>query len=495
MADFKYSIITAIFNNEKYLEESIESVINQDIGFKDNVQLILVDDGSTDKSPDIARSYEEKYPDNILALTKENGGVASARNLGLKHVRGKYVNFFDSDDKLSPNTLSVIDGFLTQHPDVNVVSMPLKFFDKREGDHYLNYKFEEEGIIDLDEKFDYPQMSMASSFVDIDAIKDYKFNTHLVNGSDSQLLNRVLIDENRYGVVNKTHYNYRKRQEESSIMDTAKFSKRFFTQKMQLYYKLLIDECIEKKGEVTPYIQYLVLLDMGGIIKTPELDNVFDTAEDVDEFWQCLDDILVHIDENIILNHRYYNHDEKMFIIYLKNRDFHSETNPKKNKAWLKSNDRAINRLHKHNIHIDYIKTERNNLVVDGFFSSNSRYESISIKAVTDSKKTFVGQRVESKYEDRGIKSYLGIDWKFKYNFTIKIPLSSDDFSFRLSVEFSEDDKFIEMFSDVDFKSHSNITLENPSIMYKSHHISFKGNEFHVVKCSLKDRLKSRFSG
>ena len=416
MADFKFSIITAIFNNERYLEESIESVINQDIGFKDNVQLILVDDGSTDKSLDIARSYEEKYPDNILALSKENGGVASARNLGLKHVRGKYVNFFDSDDKLSPNTLSVIDCFLKEHPEVNVVSMPLKFFDKREGDHYLNYKFEEEGIIDLDEKFDYPQMSMASSFVDISSIKDYEFNTQLVNGSDSQLLNSVLIDENRYGVVNKTHYNYRKRQEESSIMDTAKFSKRFFTQKMRLYYKHLIDECLEKRGEVIPYIQYLVLLDMGGIIKTPDFDNVFDTSEEINEFWQCMDDILVHIDENIILSHRYYNHDEKMFIIYLKNRDFHSETNPKKSKAWLKSNDRAINRLHKHNIHIDYIKTERNNLVVDGFFSSNCRYESISIKAVTDSGNVYAGKRIESKYEDRGVKSYLGIDWKFKYN-------------------------------------------------------------------------------
>ena len=495
MADFKFSIITAIFNNERYLEESIESVINQDIGFKDNVQLILVDDGSTDKSLDIARSYEEKYPDNILALSKENGGVASARNLGLKHVRGKYVNFFDSDDKLSPNTLSVIDCFLKEHHEVNVVSMPLKFFDKREGDHYLNYKFEEEGIIDLDEKFDYPQMSMASSFVDISSIKDYEFNTQLVNGSDSQLLNRVLIDENRYGVVNKTHYNYRKRQEESSIMDTAKFSKRFFTQKMRLYYKHLIDECLEKRGEVIPYIQYLVLLDMGGIIKTPDFDNVFDTSEEINEFWQCMDDILVHIDENIILSHRYYNHDEKMFIIYLKNRDFHSETNPKKSKAWLKSNDRAINRLHKHNIHIDYIKTERNNLVVDGFFSSNCRYESLSIKAVTDSGNVYAGKRIESKYEDRGVKSYLGIDWKFKYNFSIKIPLNSDDFSFRLFVEFSEDDKFIEMFSDVDFKNHSNITQENPSVMYKSHNISFNDNEFHVVKCSLKDRLKSKFSG
>lgn len=494
MADFKFTIITAIYNNEKYLKESIESIINQDMGFEDNVQLILVDDGSTDKSGEIAQEYGEKYPDNILVLTKENGGVASARNLGLEHVLGKYVNFFDSDDKLSANTLSVVDDFFKKNPDVKIVSMPLKFFDKREGDHYLNYKFEEEGIIDLDEKFDYPQMSMASSFVEISAMKDYRFNTGLVNGSDSEFLNRVLIDENKYGVVNSACYYYRKRREESSIMDTAKFSKRFFTQKMKLYYKNIIDECLEKRGEVPAYFQYLILLDMGGIIKSPYFEDVFDTAEEIDEFWQCLDDILGYIDEDIILSHRYYNHDVKMFLVYLKNREFHSETNPKKNKAWLKSKNRAINRLHKHNIHLDYIKTERGNLVVDGFFSSNCKYEAITIKAISDSDETYCAKRIESDYEDRQIKSYLGIDWKFKYSFSLKIPLNSDDFRFRLFVEFSEDEKFIEMFSDVDFKKHCNISMENPCILYKSHYISIEDNEFHVIKCSLKDRLKYKFN-
>ncbi len=111
MKDFKFSIITAIYNSERYLEESIESVISQDIGFEDNVQLILVDDGSTDKSRDIAIGYGNKYPNNILVLTNENEGVASARNLGLKHVEGKHVNFMDSDDKLSPNTLTAVEEF------------------------------------------------------------------------------------------------------------------------------------------------------------------------------------------------------------------------------------------------------------------------------------------------------------------------------------------------------------------------------------------------
>lgn len=82
----KFSIITAIYNCESYLSQSIESVINQDIGFKDNIQLILVDDGSTDKSKDIALKYKNKFPENIIVLSKQNGGPGSARNMGLDHA-------------------------------------------------------------------------------------------------------------------------------------------------------------------------------------------------------------------------------------------------------------------------------------------------------------------------------------------------------------------------------------------------------------------------
>ena len=493
MNKFKFSIITAIFNSEKYLKESIESVINQDFGFEDNVQLILVDDGSTDNSREIALNYKEKYPNNILVLTKENGGVASARNLGLKHVLGKYVNFLDSDDKLSINSLRVVDQFFKKYPNVKVVSMPLKFFDKREGDHYLNYKFENEEIIDLEDKFDYPQLHISSSFIDVIVLKQYEFNNNLVNGSDSELLNRVLIDLNKYGVVNSTHYNYRKRQNETSIMDTAKYSKRFFTEKMKLYYKNLINECIEKKGEVTNYIQYLILLDMGGIIKSPYFGNVFDTKEEIDEFWECLDDLLSYIDKEIILNHRYFNNDLKMFLIYLKNKDFFIDTNPKKNKVWLKSKDRVINRLHNHNIHLDSVKIENNKLVLSGFFSSNCKNEVLTIKTILNSKKTYNAQYVESEYENRKIKNYLGIDWKFNYNFNLEIPLINNDFKFKLFIDYLEGDKYIEMSPDINFKEHCNISFDNPTIYCKKHQINFENNEFHVIKKSLKERFKLSF--
>ena len=98
--DYKYqfSIIIPVYNVEQYLAETLESVINQTIGFEDNIQIILVNDGSPDNSESICLQYRDKYPDNIVYVKKENGGVSSARNEGIPYAEGKYVNFLDSDD-------------------------------------------------------------------------------------------------------------------------------------------------------------------------------------------------------------------------------------------------------------------------------------------------------------------------------------------------------------------------------------------------------------
>ena len=153
---FKFSIVMAVYNVEDYLEEAIDSVINQTLSFEENIQLILVDDGSSDNSRDIALNYQSKYPNNIEVISKENGGVASARNLGLKHVNGDYVNFMDSDDKFSLNAFEKVYDFIENHDgnDFDVISIPVVFFDAMSGDHYLNYKFDMGDVVDLVEKPD-----------------------------------------------------------------------------------------------------------------------------------------------------------------------------------------------------------------------------------------------------------------------------------------------------------------------------------------------------
>lgn len=94
--NFEFSIIVPVYNVEKYIEECIESIISQT--YKD-FELILVDDGSNDKSSDICDEYAKKNM-NIKVIHKKNGGLSSARNAGINASSGRYLMFIDGDDKL-----------------------------------------------------------------------------------------------------------------------------------------------------------------------------------------------------------------------------------------------------------------------------------------------------------------------------------------------------------------------------------------------------------
>ena len=98
----KVTIIIPVFNAEKYLSTSIESVLNQDYM---DIQLVLIDDGSTDGSAVVCHNYHDS---RITYVRKQNGGVSSARNEGLKYLSGGYFTFLDADDYLPANAVSLL---------------------------------------------------------------------------------------------------------------------------------------------------------------------------------------------------------------------------------------------------------------------------------------------------------------------------------------------------------------------------------------------------
>jgi glycosyltransferase involved in cell wall biosynthesis len=102
--DIVVSVIVPAYNVENYIGKGIESVINQ--SFK-NIELIVVDDGSTDKTYSIARQYSSK-DNRIKVLRQKNKGVSAARNRGIMEASGKYLIFLDSDDWLDENTVEVL---------------------------------------------------------------------------------------------------------------------------------------------------------------------------------------------------------------------------------------------------------------------------------------------------------------------------------------------------------------------------------------------------
>ena len=219
MEKFKFSIVIPIYNVEKYLEETIESVINQTIGFEENIQIILVNDGSTDKSEEICLKYKEKHPKNIVYIKQENGGVSSARNKGIKYIEGKYVNFLDGDDKWSLDALEIMFNFLEQNYEtIDFAVARKKFFEAREEFHYLDYKFETTKIVDILEDYNYVQMDVTSVFFKSQIAKEQKFNENLQYAEDADFINRILFNRHKFGVVREAVHLYRKRADGTSAL-------------------------------------------------------------------------------------------------------------------------------------------------------------------------------------------------------------------------------------------------------------------------------------
>lgn len=261
---YKFSIIVPIYNSEKYLKECIESIVNQqEINFEEDVQLILINDGSSDSSELIINDYIKMYNQNIKYVKQDNKGVSAARNMGLKFVRGKYVNFLDSDDMLSSDTLSSVEKFFLDYDnDIDVVSIPIYFFEGKNKAHLLNYKFNKDDIVDIEKNYDFIQMSISGTFIKADIITQKKFKESLKYGEDSYLITSIILEKKKYGLVKQAKYLYRYRETMDSTMQESWRKKEWFLDSMDKFTFDLINNGKKEYISLPKYLQYIILYDL-----------------------------------------------------------------------------------------------------------------------------------------------------------------------------------------------------------------------------------------
>jgi glycosyltransferase involved in cell wall biosynthesis len=122
------SVITAFYNEEKFLEETIQSVVSQTY---ENWEMLLVDDGSPDTSPSIAKRYAEAYPGKIIYLQHENHankGVCKSRNFGIANAKGDLIAYLDADDVWLPEKLQNQVNIFLQHTETTVLLEASKYW-------------------------------------------------------------------------------------------------------------------------------------------------------------------------------------------------------------------------------------------------------------------------------------------------------------------------------------------------------------------------------
>ena len=148
--DYRVSVIVPIYNQEPYLEAAINSLIRQTIKPKE-IEILLIDDGSTDASPMICDEFANHYP-NIHVVHKTNGGLSDARNCGINNAQGKYLMFLDGDDTLREDTVEAVVDFFDKHYDeVDLVTYPSVSLKNGQptSPHYRYQTLKQSGVYDL----------------------------------------------------------------------------------------------------------------------------------------------------------------------------------------------------------------------------------------------------------------------------------------------------------------------------------------------------------
>lgn len=482
------SVVIPCYNVEDYIDETMDSLIGQTLDFRSNIEVVLVDDGSQDATLEICKGYEKKYPDNVKIIPQKNQGQATARNVGIKHATGKYVNFLDADDTLSENTFSNIICFFEQHyEEIDLVAFPMYFFGRQTGDHLLNYKFEEDLVVNLDEHWDYPQLSASSAVFKRTVFDKFEFDTELISSEDAVMVNKILLEKMAYGVIKNGRYNYRRRFDESSTIDTSIQDKRFFNGRLRGFFRELINYSKEKIGYVPKFIQYLIVYDIQWLlISAEDIENLLDENELI-EFNQHLRYIFSNIEDDVINAHfRQDPYKLKSSMLKIKYDGFTLYT--ENNQVSIGVPNQKLDTLNDHVFYLDIVEIKNDTLYISGVLNSYFTSKDIDIvlvKTVNEIEQIFKSKIVS--YHNRKELKYS----ESKLCFDFEVPVDSNENStIQLQVLFHAPDKEIPINLHVKFLNHAKLSHFSTCAVWNDYLISFKNDTFFITQTSYFKLLK-----
>lgn len=309
----RFSLVTAVHDVARYLPDFIASVEGQqlDLGL---VEVVAVDDGSTDDSLELLRAWEARRPGLVTVLSKPNGGQGSARNLGLDHVRGEWVSFPDPDDTLAPDYLLRVQQALEAWPDVAMVATNRVILVDETGElvekHPLRSMFaHRDQVRDLDRFPDYFHGAANAAFFRRAVVEDVRlrFDERIrPNFEDGHLCQRYLLQvpERRVAFLKSARYHYRKRLDQTSTLQTGStWPERFTAVPRHGYLELLREAAELGDGQVPEWLQNMIIYELSYYISPEDAGWSSATAchgAVAEEFVGLLREIRTLLDEDVI---------------------------------------------------------------------------------------------------------------------------------------------------------------------------------------------------
>lgn len=311
----RFSIVTAVYDVEPYLPAFIESIERQRVDPAD-VEVVAVDDGSTDGSLDLLGEWAAASRFHVKVFTKPNGGQGTARNLGLQHATGEWVTFPDPDDVLDRGYLQAAERFMAGHPGVEAMSARAVLHDDAADSysfgHPRRWQFQQGSrVANLDAE---PNVFFAvtpGSFFRLDRIRalGLEFDTRIrPNFEDAHFAARYVLDlpAPEIGLLRDAIYVYRKRAAGTSTLQSSMRHPGRYTDVVELGYLDLLERGRRQDGSVPAWIQQLVVYEMSWFLSEDE--RVSASVRLADElrprFHELFDRVLQELDAPVVLAHR-----------------------------------------------------------------------------------------------------------------------------------------------------------------------------------------------
>ncbi len=310
----RVSVIVPVYNAKAYLEECLNSLVGQTIK-KSEMQVVLVNDGSTDESEEICKKYCEKY-DFFDYYYIENSGVSVARNFGIKKSVGKYIMYLDSDDQLTaPSVESIVDFFDGVYDEVDLVTyyiQPYKDGALLNPHARYNKLLTHTGVFDL-EKNPYVIQTTMNICVKNTGENNELFNEKMTSQEDQEYINRILMDKLMIGYCAQACYMYN-RDNESSCVSTKFYAYYLFESSLRYFENLF--SLFEDK--VPKYFQAVFFHDLRWKLTNKILFPFHYEGEKFENAMNRIKKLLERVDTNIIVKNPSINKKHIHFWLNLK---------------------------------------------------------------------------------------------------------------------------------------------------------------------------------
>ena len=308
----KYSMVVPCYNVSGYIDSLFYSIFSQ-AADPENIEVIAVDDGSTDETKQCIKYWSDRFPGTIRYIFQNNQRQSVARNKGLDAAAGEWVSFPDADDFISPDYVERVDAHIASRSpgSLSMVSCNFIYYREREGrsvdSHSLRYRFGADATMSAADLGTYIQLTANSVWFRRDLLEatSLRFDPRVVpTFEDAHFCNRFLLrnPNTHVSFLRDPIYYYRKRRDHSSTLDNAKLDIAWYSDVLRYGHLDLLREAKQLRGEPPRYIQRTILYDLFWrfryLVDHPERNIMSKNQES--EFLDLMVRVLSDIDETTI---------------------------------------------------------------------------------------------------------------------------------------------------------------------------------------------------